>query len=266
MANLARSPKSGSDWTPNDLAAYNIRVEYQDSRAFFGIADLPQPHVDDEVMNAPDAAATQRDEPYTLLRTMDLAMAAPYGEESAVDDFAVQLFKMLGYTGRALGRVARTRKDIAFWVCGQERHVKTDVCIMDDSEILDDFPHPLLLVQEDKRHLDQSDPEPQLVAEAIAALYHNNRIRVQALGVPALESRVIPGIIMKGTMPTFYRIPVTTELVRAVQMGEYPEQETVVYAHVPSVPRPARRYSEGMKPLDNRRIVLSCYEAFKQFL
>lgn len=227
MANLARSPKSGSDWTPNDLAAYNIRVEYQDSRAFFGIADLPQPHVDDEVMNAPDAAATQRDEPYTLLRTMDLAMAAPYGEESAVDDFAVQLFKMLGYTGRALGRVARTRKDIAFWVCDQESHAKTDVCIMDDSEIL-------LLVQEDKRHLDQSDPEPQLIAEAIAAFYHNNRIRVQALGVPALESKVIPGIIMKGTMPTFYRIPVTPSLFALFKWASIPSRKP---SSMPTSPR-----------------------------
>ena len=37
---------------------------------------------------------------------------------------------------------------------------------------------------------------------------------------------------------------------------EYPAQET-------TVSRPTRRYNEGMKPLDNRRIVLACYEAFK---
>lgn len=56
-------------------------------------------------------------------------------------------------------------------VCGEERHAKTDVCIIDDSEIL-------LLVQEDKRHIDGSDPEPQLIAEAIAAFYNNNVTRV----------------------------------------------------------------------------------------
>ena len=259
MANIIRTSKSGSDWTPNDLLAYNIRVEYQDSATFFGVPVLPQPQVDNEVLTAQDAAATQYDDPYALLRTMDLAMAVPPGEESAVDDFAVQLFRVLGYTGRAVGRVARTRKDLPFWVCGQERHAKTDVCIMDASDIL-------LLVQEDKRHLDGSDPEPQLIAEAIAAFYHNNNIRTRALGVPVLPSKVIPGITMKGTMPTFYKIRVTTELVLAVQLGEYPAQEIVVYAHLPPVPRPARRYSEGMKPLDNRRIILSCYEAFKQFL
>ncbi|KAH9966458.1 hypothetical protein BC827DRAFT_1264446 [Russula dissimulans] len=259
MANLIRTSKSGSDWTPNDLLAYNIRVEYQDSQTFFGIANLPQPHVDNEVLIAPDAAATQNDDPYTLLRTMDLAMAVRPGEESAVDDFAVQLFKILSYTGRAVGRVARTRKDLPFWVCGEQRHAKTDVCIMDGSDIL-------LLVQEDKRHMDGSDPEPQLIAEAIAAFYNNNDTRVRALGLPTLQNQVIPGITMKGTMPIFYKILITTELVRAVQLGEYPAHETVVYAHLPAVPRPARRYSEGMKPLDNRHVILSCYEAFKQFL
>ena len=76
------------------------------------------------------------------------------------------------------------------------KHAKTDVCIMDASGIL-------LLVQEDKRHLDGSDPEPQLIAEAIAIFHNNNDTRVRALGLPALQSKVIPGITMKGTMPTF---------------------------------------------------------------
>ena len=255
MANLIRTFKSGSDWTPNDLLAYNIRVEYQGSQIFFSIANLPQPRVDNEVLTAPDAAATQHDDSYTLLRIMDLAVAVSPGEESAVD-FVVQLFKVLSYTGRAVGRVSRTRKDLLFWVCGEQKHAKTDVCIVDASDIL-------LFAQEDKRHLDGSDPEPQLIAETIAAFYNKNDTRVRALGLPILQNKVIPGITMKGTMPIFYKIPVTTELVHAVQLGEYPVQETVVYAHVPTVPRPARCYGEGMKPLDNRHVILSCYEAFK---
>ena len=259
MAQLIRASKSGNDWTPNDLLAYNIRIEHQDSRTFFGVPDLPQPHVDNEVLTASDANATTHDDTYALLRTMDLAMNAIPGEESAVDDFAVHLFKAVNYTGRAVGRVARTRKDLPFWACGQQRHAQTDVCIMDASDIL-------LLVQEDKRHMDGSDPEPLIIAEAIAAFHSNNETRVRTLDLPPLQSKVLPCITMKGTMPTFYKIPVTAELVRAVQLGVYPEEETVVYAHLPPVPRPARRYSEGMKPLDNRQVVLSCYEAFKQFL
>jgi len=76
----------------------------------------------------------------------------------------------------------------------------------------------------------------------------------------------MPGIIMKGTAPTFYKIFITTELVASVAGGVYPATPTIVYAHIPTIPRPNRRWSEGMKPLDNRGTILSCYEAFKRFV
>ncbi|TEB21358.1 hypothetical protein FA13DRAFT_1741998 [Coprinellus micaceus] len=219
---------------------------------------LPDPVVrPEEVLLAAEAIQATTDDGYVLLRTLNLAMSILPNEESAVNDFAVALFRACGYTGR--GRVVRTRKDIPLLICGENRHAKTDVCILDDSEIL-------LLVQEDKCHLDDSDPEPQLIAEAIAAFASNNRMRERTLGQPPLQSKVIPCITLKDTSPTFYKIPVTTDLVTAVQRGVHPQQETVVYVHVPALPRPARRWSEGMTPLDNKRIILSCYEAFKQFV
>lgn len=258
MANIIRSAKSGSDWTQNELFAYNIRVEFQDSATFFGVDPLPAPTVTpEEILSATDANDAVSDEGYAVLRTLDLVMALSPNEESAVDDFAVALLRSCGYVRR--GRVARTRKDLPFIICGENRHAKTDVCILDDNDIL-------LLIQEDKRHLDNSDPEAQLIAEAIAAFYANNQTRMRTLGLPILPSKLIPGITMKGTAPTFYKVPVTTTLVNAVATGMYPTQETVVYAHIPDIPRPARRWSEGMRPLDNRRIILSCYEAFKSFV
>jgi len=188
---------------------------------------------------------------------MDLAMSPAPTEESAVDDFAVLLLRAIGYTRR--DRVFRTRKDIPLLICGEARHAKTDVCIIDDDEVL-------LLVQEDKRHKENSDPESQLIAEAIAAFAANNEIRQHTLALPPLSSKVMAGITMKGTAPIFYKINVTTELVTSVGGGVYPDTPTVVYAHIPSIPRPNRRWSEGMKPLDNRQIILSCYEAFKVFV
>jgi hypothetical protein len=71
---------------------------------------------------------------------------------------------------------------------------------------------------------------------------------------------------MKGTSPIFFKIPVTQELVTAVIGGVYPTTETIVQAHLPAIARPVYRLNEGMKPLDNRLIILSCYEAFKQFV
>ncbi|KAN0080323.1 hypothetical protein V8E55_009889 [Tylopilus felleus] len=188
---------------------------------------------------------------------MDLAMSPAPVEESAVDDFAVLLLRALGYNTR--GRVLRTRKDIPLVICGENSHAKVDVCIIDQNEIS-------LLVQEDKRHMDNSDPEPQLIAQAIAAFAANNQTRQQTLNQPPLDSKIMAGITMKGTAPIFYKIGVTAALVTSVGGGVYPQAVTTVYAHVPNIPRPNRRWSEGMKPLDNRQVILSCYEAFKQFV
>lgn len=258
MANLLRNSKSGSDWTINDLTAYNITIVRQNAAIFFGQADLPLPSRHPDLLNRLTADEMADEESYQVVRYMDLAMDPVPGEESAVDDFAMQLLRMMGYAGRALGRDLRSHKDIPLFICGEWRHAKTDVCIMDRNGYL-------LLVQEDKRHLEIVDPEPQLIAEAIAAVQSNNRTR-DLLGVDPLNIKVMAGITMTGTSPTFFKIPVTLELIEAVQRGEYPATPTVVAMHRPEVPRPTRRLSEGMRPLDNRRCILACFEAFKQFV
>lgn len=258
MAELIRSAKSASNWTKNELAAYNITVKYQNAATFFGTHDLPQPAtLNPAVLTTTDPDDAADEGVYELLRTMDLAMSPATAEESAVDDFAVLLLRALRYN--TWGRVLRTRKDIPFVICGENRHAKTDVCIIDQNEIL-------LLVQQDKRLMDNSNPEPQLIAEAIAAFAANNQTRQQTLNQSPLDSKIIAGITMKGTAPIFYKIKVTAALVASVEGGVYPKAATTVYAHVPNIPRPNRRWIEGMRLLDNRRVILSCYEAFKQFV
>jgi len=257
MANLIRRAKSGDDWTANELNAYNITVVHQDAATFFERPVMPQPNIVPEALTALDPNHVDNDDAYELLSHMDFAMSPAPAEESAVDDFAVLLLQALGYTRR--GRHYRTRKDIPFVICGEQKHAKTDVCIIEDHGIL-------LLVQEDKRHMANDHPGAQLIAEAIAAFAANNEIRRKVLRQPPLPSKIMLGITMRGTMPTFYKISVTTELVVSVGGGAYPNTPTTVYAHVPSLPRPHRRWSEGMKPLDNREIILSCYEAFKTFV
>ena len=73
----------------------------------------------------------------------------------------------------------------------------------------------------------------------------------------------MPGIVMAGTSPTFFKIPVTQTLATHIRHGTYPPEETRVTYCYPPVPRPASRRGEGMKPLDNRHEILKCYEAFK---
>ncbi|KAH9063425.1 hypothetical protein EDB87DRAFT_1681476 [Lactarius vividus] len=258
MAKLIRNAKSASDWTQNELAAYNIAVEYQDATAFFGTHNFPQPAtVNPAVLTATGPDDTAYDSVYKLLRTMDLAMSPVPAEESAVDDFAVLLLRALRYNTR--GRVLKTKKDIPLVICGENRYAKTDVSVIDQNEIL-------LLVQEDKRHMDNSDPELQLIAGAIAALATNNRTRRQIPNLTPLESKIMAGITMMGTAPIFYKTEVTAILVTSIGSGAYPQEETTVYAHIPNIPRPNRRWNEGVRPLDNRRVILSCYIAFKQFV
>ena len=72
----------------------------------------------------------------------------------------------------------------------------------------------------------------------------------------------MPGVVLVGTTPILYKIPVTADLVRHIAHGTYPPEATIVLANVPVLPRPRLRYSEGMKPLDNRQAMLRCYESF----
>ena len=132
---------------------------------------------------------------------MDLAINGNLLEESAVDDFTIRLFDILGYTTRSI--VARPRKDIIeLVVCGKSMHAETDVCLMmNRSEII------ILLVQEDKRHLeDRGDADA---------------------GLLPLEHHLIPGIVMIGTAPVFYKIPVTKELSDSIIYGTFPKTPTV---------------------------------------
>jgi hypothetical protein len=113
-----------------------------------------------------------------------------------------------------------------------------------------------------KCHLSRDNPEPQLIAEAISAFYENNA-KLRAAGFPPLQSKTFAGITMVGTAPTFYKIPVTEQLLISLATSQYPPQVTIVEKFIPPVPLPAKLANDGMKPLVNRRIISQCFEAFK---
>ena len=194
---VLRSAKSPNDWTIGDLEAYNISLSREQANVFFGTQHLPQPQIDSEILNIQDAADMVKDANQELINLLDLAMVPADFEESAVDDFAVCLFWALRYTSGH--RIARTRKDIPLFICGEWRHAKTDVCLLDRLQN-----NIMLLVQENKGFGEgqqtQSDAEAQLVAEAIAAFYWNNRQRWEA-GLPELEAAVCPFTIAFSTGP-----------------------------------------------------------------
>lgn len=197
---------------------------------------------------------------WTFFAYLEDAMQFSPDEESVVDDFAVFLLKMLEYdVGR---RVIHTRKDMPFYMCGMKVDAKADVTILKRTGPLVQY---VLLVEEDKSYQSGDDPEPQLIAKAIAAFYQNNFIRKQA-SRQRLESQTFPCITMAGTAPQFYKITITQDLLLAVEGGEYPSQPTVVEKLELPVADLANYDSQGMMPLENRRVLLKCFESFKTFL
>ncbi|KAI9445000.1 hypothetical protein H4582DRAFT_2053182 [Lactarius indigo] len=192
MAKLIRSAKSASDWTRNELAAYNITVEYHDAATFFCMHNLPQPAIiDPTVLTAtgPGDAAGTSNGVAILLDYMDSLCLLPH-QRSLLS--TILLWVIL------------TSEDTPLVICGENRNAKVNVCVFDvfQKGIL----HHVL---ESKRYMDHSDPEPQLVAKAIAAFPANNRTRQQKLNQPPLVSKIMDGITMMGTAPIFYKIKIT---------------------------------------------------------
>ena len=81
-------------------------------------------------------------------------------------------------------------------------HALTNVCMLNRiNEII-------LLVQEDKRFMERGDPEPQLIAEAVAAYQFDNRqlrFSRHPLSIPMIRST-----------PISYEIKVTAALVECI--------------------------------------------------
>ena len=253
MANNFRFAKSGSSWTFNELDAFNISIVEQGQETFFG-GPLPAYTGPAGFLQHENRVRGLDSPSLSLIKRLDLAMKVMEGEESAVDDFAAELLRAMGYETE--DTVICTRKNIRLNMCGEQVYAKTDVCVLDaDSDIL-------LLVQEDKTHIKLHDPEPQLIAEAIAAFQVNNAKRVDVLFLEPLPTMVLPGITLVGTFPRFYKIGVTADLDQCLRRGQYPTVQTIVHRHTPRVPR----RSDGMKPLDNRELIVRCYEAFRKFV
>lgn len=250
MAQITRNAKSGSNWTINDLEAYNIVVQEQNENAFFG-GSLPNYNGPADFLHYEHRAYGLDPASTSLLKRLDMAVHVMDGEESAVGDFTAELLRILGYETDET--VIRTCKSLNMLMCSEDVSTKADVCLLDEKFLV------LLVVQEDKNHISPMDPEAQLIAEAIAAFQENNNRRGQWLYLNPLQVQIIPGITMIGTFPTFYKITVTSELSACVEQGQYPATQTVVRRHTPCVPK----RKSGMGPLFNRELLVRCYEAFK---
>ncbi|KAG2360062.1 hypothetical protein BDR07DRAFT_1413528, partial [Suillus spraguei] len=128
-ARLIRSAKSGSDWTFNDLMAYNITVTPQSPEQFFrqNHGTLLEGNISDAV--------------FEYLGHLDLATNVT--QESFIDAFAQKTLQILGFVERSL--ILTARHNIPLRICGDNQRVaETDVCLLDLRSMI------LLVLQDDK--------------------------------------------------------------------------------------------------------------------
>ncbi|KAJ3516338.1 hypothetical protein NLJ89_g1179 [Agrocybe chaxingu] len=181
------------------------------------------------------------------------------GLESAMATFVERLLLKLGYdTERSL---LLHGVGLPISIAGTERLARPSLAMWDTDELV------TLLVQTDllpshslspSTGPEQVDPEASLIASAIASFQFNNRTRVASQAAP-FSTIVFPGIAFTGTTPTFYRIPVSEALSKAVESGQAPAEGVEVQRYVPELPG---EQSEGMLDAKNRHLLLQEFLAF----
>jgi len=262
---------SGSEWSQTHLDFFRIRV--QTERNFEPFFESRPPNLGEFTGLTKEILSTDLSRVNALMkikwsefthheasRFIKYLLAATKthtNTESVVDDLSRSILECFDYDAGDLG--IYTHGELRLEMCGSNTSAKPDVCIETSVQTIK------LLVQEDKsyRMCDNSDPEPQVIAEAIAAFQENNRIR-RKLDLPLESSQRVPCITMAGSYPTFYLFTVTSELADAVKTGEEPTMETKIYRYK----IPTRITPVGDTMLDNqaRLEVFQCYHAFRKFV
>jgi hypothetical protein len=140
MPNLRRTAKSGNHWTKAELDVYNITIVPQTKGEFFATNDLPdpkEPSLLGFMTNESRETAMGTDKkprPTQLLYDLNLAVNPIVGHMMAVVNFAAELLQGLDCDNNS--RIGFIRLILPFLICGENSISKTDVCVMDDNDIL----------------------------------------------------------------------------------------------------------------------------------
>ncbi|KAF5315254.1 hypothetical protein D9619_007441 [Psilocybe cf. subviscida] len=261
MAEYNRRAKPLNLWTSADLAGFNIEVvSEKDIQSFFGVSELPTPpHISPVVWNnalAPAGPISKEEK--TFFALLQDAMQSPAGDNAAPNDLALFLLGYLGYDDDPT-RVLHTQKVTKLLICGKYVSATSDISLLDREGHHGQY---LLLVQQDTYYSDESSETwAPLIAKAIAAFRHNS---AQRRFRSPLKSQTFPAMTMLGTSVAFYKITITQALADAVMSGIFPEETTFVYEFQPSLN--LRSPDAGMVTVENRRVLLKCFEAFKRLI
>jgi len=266
MANIIRSAKPGSDWSTNDLLAYNITIQTQTVVDFFG-HELSSPidHLDPILLSPFDPNILSLDhstcgisvQTYRFLEYLNTISCPNAPDYSELLAFANSVLEVTDFD-RQIGMLLLMLYTLPLTICGDnDCKAIPDICLLSNQR----KPVILLLVQldRDNRASGLRDPVPPVIAGAIATFQYNNRNRAE-MGLPTLDKMIIPCITVEGTRPQFHKVPVTQHLSDCVATGQFPTQKTVVTCCGP--PAPPDAY-EGMEFPDYRYTTFRYYDAFR---
>ncbi|RDB31040.1 hypothetical protein Hypma_000145 [Hypsizygus marmoreus] len=153
-----------------------------------------------------------------------------------------------------------SRRTLRMVTCGEKTYAKVEGSV--ESLWGEDT---FLVVRQDNELKPWENPEAQLVACAVAAFQMLDEHRWSA-GVAPLDKKVVIGITMLRTQPTFFKIPVTAELAQCVKVGMYPANPTIVSGCKSQRPSYPPNIDPEMMRREDLRKLLQYFEALKQFL
>ncbi|KAL1748446.1 hypothetical protein HDZ31DRAFT_29537 [Schizophyllum fasciatum] len=239
------------DWTTKDLVSYSINMIDVAAADFFkGVSssifeELIDPLVVNGTLQSPDLDTT-------LYRYFKSIPALPSAPHAVTTEFCRRTLELLNYPDRASDLFIHYA--LPFTCCGKRALAEPDLCLVGPADIV------LLVLVHDKRsaHGLAQDPEPALVACAIAAFQHNNAVRA-AHGAPPLDIMTVPCVAFLGTRPVFYLVPVTLMLSKAAMLGLSPvPNKTEVRRCVTAMPPKNGRLQLGadMDKLEFRKLAM----------
>lgn len=238
---IYRTYLSEREWSEAQLKDYNIEINNVNANTFFNqsIEDVTLDEVPESILKCITSKDIIDDEDpgYDFLRFHDILMSG--GLENTVNNFTKELLRILKFRGSR--RIITTCQHIPLTMCGTYTIVETDVCVQNND-----------------------NPEPQLVAKAIATFQYNNKIRRRHLRKEELTSYIFPCITMVGSYARFYKIPITQELNLSVIDGYKPILKTEIQCFDPLEKDLINVL--GMTQLQNRKKILQCFKLMREIM
>ncbi|KAI9304196.1 hypothetical protein BJ944DRAFT_240780 [Cunninghamella echinulata] len=290
--------KTSSEWKQVDLDYFKIKIERVSNFKDFFNEDMPT--YDDfndqekEFINCDQVIHAN----YSELREIDwsikfksplarnvvknILMVFRYSSDiSVVDDLSCSLLKLFDYDTddfvihhykdilqrTSIGQIF----DLKVFIPNQSIETTREnyVKLVQENRCLF-YSHSIFFAYGDQKKTNDKKEEKEeikCVADTIAAFQNNYAL----YGSNKESSRflrsqyIMPGIVMFGTRLRFLLIPMTADLLHAVEKGESPQKETIVKEYI--IPPPEQTFTgREMQFRDQRLYIAACYKAFRKYV